>query len=128
MALGSFCSPPEYHIRNSLALSSNRTCGHMTATFSHGSSADSTGLSPARSHVLPSLLVALPIHERPRAWPVYHILYDSPCLRTTGRFTSLSQSVFWLVPRTMTGLLHLTPSLLSTNAMLFLGRQENHMR
>src|SRR6516165_5907657 len=47
---------------------------------------------------------------------------------TTGRFRSFSQSVFLLGPRTITGLLHLMPSLLSTSAMLFLGRQENHIR
>ena len=35
VAFGSYCSPPEYHMRNSLVCSSQITCGQMTATFSH---------------------------------------------------------------------------------------------
>src|SRR4051794_25383212 len=41
---------------------------------------------------------------------------------------SFSQSVLSLGPRTMTGSDQAMPSRLSTRAMLFLGRQENHMR
>src|SRR5262249_44212470 len=91
MAFGSYGSPPEYHMRYPLRSASYSTCGHMTATFSHGCSAVSTGFSPARSQVLPSALVAYPIEDLPSAWPVYHMWYWSPSRTSTGRLTSSSQ-------------------------------------
>jgi hypothetical protein len=47
---------------------------------------------------------------------------------TTGRLRSSSQPVFSLGPSTMSASLHWKPSGLSTRAMLFLGRHENHIR
>ena len=41
---------------------------------------------------------------------------------------SFSQSVKSFGPSTISGLLHVIPSLLSTRARLFLGRHENHIR
>src|SRR5476649_1667711 len=99
----------------------------MTAPCSHGCSGDKTGLSPARSQLLPSLLMAQPIQDFPFAWPVYHMRYASPSLTTTGRLTSSSQPDALLGMRTRTGSLQVRPSSLSTKAMLCLGRQENHM-
>jgi hypothetical protein len=59
IAFGSFCSPPEYHIRNRPASSSQITDGHITAIpFSHGWSAASTGFSLIRFQATPSALVA----------------------------------------------------------------------
>src|SRR5262245_28355554 len=128
MAFGSYCSPPEYHMRYSLRSASYSTCGHMTATFSHGWSAVSTGFSPIRSQVLPSALVAYPIEDLPSNWPVYHMWYRSPSRITTGRLTSASQPDALRGPRTICGSPQVTPSWLSTRAILCFGRQENHMR
>src|SRR6516165_7833245 len=128
MAFGSYCSPPEYHIRYSFRPASYPTCGHMTATFSHGCSAVRTGFSPARSQVLPSVLVAYPIEDLPSAWPVYHRWYRPPSRITTGRFRSFSQPDVLRGPRTIRGSPQARPSGLSTRAILCFGRQENHMR
>src|SRR5262249_36731864 len=47
---------------------------------------------------------------------------------TTGRLTSSSQPELAFGPSTITSSPQVSPSLLSVRAMLFLGRQENHMR
>src|SRR5271166_6990704 len=91
MASGSYCSPPEYHIWNRFVSSSQRTCGHITAAFSQGASGASTGRVPVRVQVLPSGLVACPIHECPRAWPV-----DRKSTRLNSSHVAISYAVFCL--------------------------------
>src|SRR6516225_6724472 len=54
--------------------------------------------------------------------------YVSPFLRTTGRLMSSSQPDLAFGPSAITGSPQVSPSSLSVSAMLFLGRQENHMR
>src|SRR2546426_6131574 len=102
MASGSSCSPAEYHMRYSLADSSQFTCGHITAVFSQGLSGERTGRGLLRSQRLPSRLLAYPIQECPFACPVYHMEYPSDRLTTICRFTSSSHCAPGLGARQMT--------------------------
>src|ERR1700739_3944732 len=58
IALGSYCSPAEYHIFQSFAELSHITCGHMTATFSQAALGSSTGVADWRTQLRPSALFA----------------------------------------------------------------------